>query len=279
MEPQLPCSCKSSKRASKRYATSRSTPPRSLALPCSRGLLISPLAVARIREDMTYGNGIAKRALQADLAALTGRGHKVGIARTPSKQSTPLVDEFWGTEHAQASRDHTHASSATLCERCAGSGVVWLLWLQATSCRDSPTCRGPCGSFLGSICIPTSGRRAAGLCPAATAGLCPTATSASGVLVLLRQPTGLLPVCPAVPRRVEAGGPIAAAVGGHRRYSSALCARLSPSEATSALSEACISGGGLMAFAKIRRKTPCLQARDAIMWEEYSCRGHLRSDG
>jgi hypothetical protein len=113
------------------------------------GLLISALAVARIREDMTYGNGIAKRALQADLAALTGRGHKVGIACTPSKQSTPLVDEFWGTEHAQASRDHTHAGSAAPCERCAGSGVVWPLWLQAASCRDSPTCSGPCGSLSG----------------------------------------------------------------------------------------------------------------------------------
>jgi hypothetical protein len=163
---------------------------------------------------MAYGNGIARRAVQADLAALAVRGHDAGIACTPPKQSTPLVDWFWGKEYAHASRDHTRAGSAALGGRWAGSCVVWLSWLRAISCCDSPTRRRTWSAFLGSISIPTGGGRAAGICLATTSGLCPAATSASGILVLLRQPAGLLPVRPAMSRRVETGGPVAAAVRG-----------------------------------------------------------------
>lgn len=70
--------------------------------------------------------------------------------------------------------------------------------------------RAGLGSVLGALWL-SAGRRGAtpsDLCPTSTTDLCPA--SSCVILVLLRESARLLPVCPAVSRRMEGGRPDAA---------------------------------------------------------------------
>jgi hypothetical protein len=119
----------------------------------------------------------------------------------------------WPTIHhrnpADAKMRGAAADSAAHAERGARACVAWPLG-PSSICRPSGgRARGP---LLASLCISAGGR------PVATPGG-RSAPPSTGILVPLRHSEGLLPLCPAMPWRLEASGPQAIAVGGGERCS------------------------------------------------------------
>jgi hypothetical protein len=95
------------------------------------------------------------------------------------------------------------ADGAAHAERGLRACMAWIL-ASTGLCR--PTRGRARGPFLDSLCIPAGGR------PVAAARGHPACPS-TDILVPVRQSTRLLPVCPAMPGRLETGDPHTIAVG------------------------------------------------------------------
>jgi hypothetical protein len=111
--------------------------------------------------------------------------------------------------------DHRRVGGAAHGQCGARAGVVGRVWVWRPAGCPRGRDRAVLGAILGlgavlaHLCLPAGGGDfPACSCLALIAGCCrPTAAP---ILVLLQQSQGLLPVCAAVPREMEAGNPHAA---------------------------------------------------------------------